>query len=347
MKNLERLRIGKHQHVTYGEPAPRHVDLDELCEPHETCAACPVLKCAYTDLAEYLKMQPVRNVNFTGLLPRSADGVIEAIGKPVLKGSMDDHYGSWMHDASSRFDSISEKLWVTRKNETSYIFEYKSKDHFKNSSSQPILLPYPFQGNGHVVYNGSFFYNPINRSSVFRYDLYSFSDHGCDDDFPRCELHLPGLLVNTRNYLYTPNHNFNYVDFNVDENGLWLIYGLQSNNTIIVKMDTNLHIQYAWNISIDHHRFGEMFIAGGILYAVHSVTEETMKIRLALDLYKNTTVPVHLSFTNPYHKTTSVTYNHRTKELYTWNKGNQLAYPIKYQGFTNITNVKEDVDLGD
>ncbi|CAL7948986.1 unnamed protein product [Xylocopa violacea] len=341
IKIMEKLKVGKQQHVTYGKPAPQHVDVEELCAPHQTCAACPVLRCTFTDVAEYLNIQPLRNVNFTGLPPRLADGIIEAVGKPVLKGSMDDHYGSWMHD-TFKLDGYPEKLWVTRKNETSFIFEYKSKDHFKNASSYAITLPYPFQGNGHVVYNRSFFYNPINRSSIFRFNLQSFSDHICDKEFSRCELHLPGLLVNTKNYLYTPNHNFNYVDFNVDENGLWVIYGLPSNNTIVIKMDpTNMNIQHAWNISIDNHKFGEMFIAGGVLYAVHSVTEETMKIRLAFDLYKNITIPVHLSFTNPYHKTTAVSYNHKTKELYTWNKGNQLAYPIKYQGSANATAKEE------
>lgn len=35
--------------------------------------------------------------------------------------------------------------------------------------------------------------------------------------------------------------------------------------------------------------------------------------RLAFDLYKNITIPVHLSFTNPYHKTTAVSYNYKTK----------------------------------
>ncbi|XP_068986709.1 uncharacterized protein [Bombus flavifrons] len=339
-KSMEKSKLGKQQHVTYGKPAPQHVDLDELCAPHETCAACPVLRCTFTDVAEYLNIQPLKNVNFTGLPLRLADGVIEAVGKPVLKGTMDDHYGSWMHDTKS--DGYPEKLWVTRKNETSFIYEYESKDHFKHGSSYPIKLPYPFQGNGHVVYNKSFFYNPINRSSIFRFNLHSISDQVCGKEFSRCELHLPGLLVNTRNYLYTPNHNFNYVDFNVDENGLWIIYGLPSNNTIVIKMDaTNMNIQHAWNISIDNHKFGEMFIAGGVLYAVHSVTEETMKIRLAFDLYKNVTIPVHLSFTNPYHKTTAVSYNHKTKELYTWNKGNQLAYPIKYQGSTNATAKEE------
>lgn len=74
-----------------------------------------------------------------------SEGMIEAVGKPVLKGSMDDYYGSWMHDASFRHDGTPDKLWVTRKNDTSYIFEYISKDYFKNDTARPIKLPYPFQ----------------------------------------------------------------------------------------------------------------------------------------------------------------------------------------------------------
>ncbi|XP_015188662.1 PREDICTED: uncharacterized protein LOC107072878 isoform X2 [Polistes dominula] len=336
MKHMDRFRFGKQQNVVYGEPMPQNIDLEELCPHQEACPTCHPMKCLYTDIDGYVNVQPLRNVNFTGLPSRLVDGVIEAVGKPVLKGTMDDHYGSWMHDPSPRSDGISDKYWVTRKNETSYILEYKSKEHFKSKTPQKIELPYPFQGNGHIIYNGSFFYNPKNRSSIFRFDLYH--GQGCDIFFSKCELKLPGLYVNTNNYLYTPNHNYNYVDFNVDENGLWVIYGLPSNNTIVMKVGaTDLSLQYAWNISIDHHKFGEMFIAGGILYAVHSVTDETMKIRLALDLYKNSTVDVHLSFSNPYHKTTAVSYNHKTKELYTWNKGNLLAYPVKYQGLINVT----------
>lgn len=76
--------------------------------------------------------------------------MIEAVGKPVLKGSMDDYYGSWMHDAFSRYphDVMSDKLFVTRNNthDMSYIYEFKSKEHFKkNDTGFPIKLPHPFQ----------------------------------------------------------------------------------------------------------------------------------------------------------------------------------------------------------
>lgn len=73
----------------------------------------------------------------------------------------------------------------------------------------------------------------------------------------------------------------------------------------------NLRIEYSWNVSINHHKVGEMFIVCGVLYAVDSVTERTTKIRLALDLYREVLLDVNLSFSNPFKKTTTVGYNHR------------------------------------
>lgn len=73
-----------------------------------------------------------------------------------------------------------------------------------------------------------------------------------------------------------------------------------------------------------------MFIVCGVLYAIDSTTDRNTKIRLALDLYKMKLLDVTLSFTNPFRKTTTVGYNHKNKELYTWDKGNQLTYPVRY-----------------
>lgn len=72
-----------------------------------------------------------------------------------------------------------------------------------------------------------------------------------------------------------------------------------------------------------------MFIVCGVLYAIDSTTDKNTKIRLALDLYTMKLLDVTLSFTNPFRKTTRVGYNHRNKELYTWDKGNQLIHPVR------------------
>lgn len=73
-----------------------------------------------------------------------------------------------------------------------------------------------------------------------------------------------------------------------------------------------------------------MFIACGVLYAIDSTSEKNTKIRLALDLYNLKLIDVSLSFTNPFRKTTTVGYNHKNKELYSWDRGNQLIYPVRY-----------------
>lgn len=46
---------------------------------------------------------------------------------------------------------------------------------------------------------------------------------------------IEGVATNGSNYLYTTESN--YMDFNVDDNGLWVIYSTpDSNNTIVAKV---------------------------------------------------------------------------------------------------------------
>lgn len=71
--------------------------------------------------------------------------------------------------------------------------------------------------------------------------------------------------------------------------------------------------QHIWNISLEHHKVGEMFIVCGVLYAVDSVTERNTTIRFAFDLYKNNLLDVNLPFTNPFRKTTMIEYNQKHK----------------------------------
>lgn len=65
-----------------------------------------------------------------------------------------------------------------------------------------------------MVNDGYFFYNPRNKSSIIRVDL--SQSEGTMFAHAQ-ELQLPGLRVNNGNYLYTTKYN--YVDFDVDENG--------------------------------------------------------------------------------------------------------------------------------
>lgn len=164
------------------------------------------------------------------------------------------------------------------------------------------------------------------------------------------QLEVPYAVSSGAKQLYTTKYN--YFDFNADENGLWVITGLSdSNNTIVSKLGTTLlgqmEIQYSWNISLNHRKVGEMFIVCGVLYAIDSGTERNTKIRFALDLYNSKWLDSALTFTNPFRKTTAVAYNARSKELFTWDAGNQLTYPIRYNSMGNdaLSSERGDNDM--
>lgn len=172
--------------------------------------------------------------------------------------------------------------------------------------------------------------------------------------------------VNTTHKLYTTKHNV--IDFNADDNGLWLIHSSpDSNYTIVTKInETTLAIQNSFNISVYHDKvnllafnelkltylfplkLGEMFIACGILYGVDSASERTTKIRLALDLYNKKLLDVDINFSNPFNSTSTLGYNHLAKDLYSWSMGNQLTYPVKINalGTNETAQYSESVESG-
>lgn len=64
---------------------------------------------------------------------------------------------------------------------------------------------------------------------------------------------------NSTNFLYKAGYNL--VDFNVDDNGLWIIYSVPDSNwTVVSKIDSwTLDVEYSLNISLNHHK-----VSGGI-----------------------------------------------------------------------------------
>lgn len=66
-------------------------------------------------------------------------------------------------------------------------------------------------------------------------------------------------------------------------------------------------------------------------------------------MYKNVRLnDVDLSFTNPFANTTLIQYNSLTKELFTWDQGNLLTYPIRYNDMgNNSTKGEQDPSLNE
>ncbi|XP_030767017.1 uncharacterized protein LOC115890808 [Sitophilus oryzae] len=327
----------------FGIQPPDRVAMEDLCEPIQ-CPKCDIkeVKCSLggvslIDLISRWEVRPYGDTKYpTVNLTRGIDCVLYAVGKPVYHRYSDYTYGCWMKDPASESDG--EKTWVTTESDSSTLFEFRNKTMYrKNQWTKNYTMDHPFGGNSHVVYNGSFFYNVKDTRRIIKYNLAAETTVSLD---------LPGSMNRTTK-LYSGQYN--YVDFSVDDNGLWIIFAVpDSNNTAVMKVDVDHMIpQYIWNISIDHHKVGEMFIVCGVLYAVDSVTERTSKIRFALDLYKNVLLDVSLQFSNPFRKTTMLGYNHKSKELYSWDKGNQLTYPVRYHeiGYNYNNSAKDDKQM--
>ncbi|XP_052132980.1 myocilin-like [Frankliniella occidentalis] len=340
------LQGGRTSGASFGTHSPRLQSEEDLCPPQPQCPECPANHTAggVTELRCHSSGYDwSRNLHSEGLeLPNKASWVgyprnrslnckLYAVGKAVYMGSTSAVLSSWMRDALPVTEAAAEQFWSTKPTADSVLYEYVNKTAFRGPHpTREIKLPQPFQGNSHVVYNNKFFYASTTGRMV-RLDLQK-------NDWKDMEVpYLGGRLYKNR---------LNVMDFNVDDNGLWVIYNLKdSNNTVVMKVEpfeAELHAQYAWNISINNHLVGEMFIVCGVLYVVDSVEENT-NIRFALDLYNNRVLKdVDLPFTNPFFNTTMLGYSHRHKELYSYDKGNQLTYPVRYHVIDDDKAGKED-----
>ncbi|KAK8397870.1 hypothetical protein O3P69_004577 [Scylla paramamosain] len=321
--NLHHPSTGSEESLTFGPDPPSFTDLFDLCPPRAECEECPKTpKCAEGRGALFgLSVEQYGNVTYPGFRNRSSDCMLAAVGKPVYHRHTDSIYGSWMRDPHPADPQQEPRFWTTNPADPMRLFEFADKNRYrKNQASKNYTLPVPFVGNSHVVYNGSFYYHHKGHQRIIRYDLLTGS---------YSSVAVPAVATEGQNFLYRVS--MDYIDFNTDDNGLWAIYGLPvNNNTVVMKLDPwSLKVEYSWNIPLSHKKFGDLFITCGVLYAIDSATERDTKIRFAFDLYRKRLLDVDLPFNNPFRMTTMLGYNFDTKEIYSWDNGNQLTYPVK------------------
>lgn len=142
---------------------------------------------------------------------------------------------------------------------------------------------------------------------------------------------IENAAYSAKEYLY--GVEFTYMDLAADENGLWVIYAAeQEPNSLLVSkiLPDEMRLEKTWNISVVHRSYSEGFIVCGVLYLVQNTTDPSTMIEFAYDLYEKQFIEVlsPLKFLNPFQQTTMIAYNPSDVKLYTWDKGNQLVYPL-------------------
>ncbi|KAH9513320.1 hypothetical protein Btru_034626 [Bulinus truncatus] len=258
--------------------------------------------------------------------PKAKACSVENIGTPLYLRESSSTFGSWMVDIKPN-SFTANKVWLTNDLEGTSIQEFANMNTFKKHAVSRVITVEgsPYYGTGHIVYNGTMYYQWSGEPKIVGLDL------GLGQVTKVRE--IPDLVYKTtqgiKRHLYSSESSF--VDFNADENGLWMIYSTESSSNIKVALlnETTLDIIKSVDVDVALGSKGNAFIVCGKLYTIRHHNRLRSSIDEERDLWKNTTQTLkQLVFKNPYGNTVMLSYNLNNKHLLSWDAGKQLQTPL-------------------
>ncbi|CAN8175424.1 unnamed protein product [Coccothraustes coccothraustes] len=247
-------------------------------------------------------------------------GKLTGVSNPITIRASGSRFGSWMTDTMT--PSTDSRVWyMDGYYKGRRVLEFRSLTDFVSGQNfVQHLLPHPWAGTGHVVFNGSLYYNKFQSNVAVRYHFRSRS--------VLVQRSLAGAGYNNT-FPYSWG-GFSDIDFMVDENGLWAVYTTNQNagNIVVSRVDPHtLEVLRSWDTGYPKRSAGESFMICGILYVTNSHLAGA-KIYFAYHTntssYEYTDIPFH----NQYSHISMLDYNPRERVLYTWNNGHQVIYNV-------------------
>uniref|UniRef100_A0A8C8DV06 Olfactomedin 2 n=1 Tax=Oryzias sinensis TaxID=183150 RepID=A0A8C8DV06_9TELE len=275
-------------------------------------------------------LQQIKNMISVDLLHFGRKGALErysgrcgrltAVSNPITVRASGSRFGSWMTDAM--IPSSDSRVWsMDGYYKGRRVLEYRTMGDFtKGQNFVQHLLPHPWAGTGHVVYNGSLYYNKHQSNILVQYSFHSRS--------VLLQRSLSGAgYNNTFPYSWGGSSD---IDLMVDEIGLWAVYTSIPNagNIMVSRLDPrSLDVLQSWDTGFPKRSAGEAFMICGTLYVTNSHLAGA-KVHFAYHTNTSTYEYTDIPFHNQYSHISMMDYNPRERALYTWNNGHQVLYNV-------------------
>uniref|UniRef100_A0A1Y1K089 Olfactomedin-like domain-containing protein n=1 Tax=Photinus pyralis TaxID=7054 RepID=A0A1Y1K089_PHOPY len=248
-----------------------------------------------------------------------ADCVSLTIGKKEYFGSADESYTAFMIDSNPPKESDFGRFWATTHDNTQLLEFQDATMLTLNNPSRIHNLEIPVDGNSLVVHDGFLFYKMSGIPKIIRYDL---------RNDVTASLLIPGFENCKMKPLYLSGNN--YVDFSIDQNGLWAIFSrADSDSTIVMKIDHyDMSVVYTWEVPLNNKHVIDMFIAAGTLYTLQFSPTFEIEINLTINFLSRNVTELHIRGIEQTGGITAVTYDYKNEQLLIVDGRKRIIYPF-------------------
>ncbi|XP_061607825.1 gliomedin [Phyllopteryx taeniolatus] len=247
--------------------------------------------------------------------PKRSECLIKSLINPRNVTKMESTFGTWMKDTAGLND---ERIWVAEHFSGRVLREYQSIAAFQHNISDVVNVRKFYQGCGHTVHNGSFYYQIAGTSSIARFELDSKKLHTLTVDNA---LH--------HNLAYLLHNSKTYFKLAADENGLWLIFASAVDESVVVAQldQKTFSITSYINTTYPRTKAGNAFIACGVLYVTDT---KDARVSFAYDLLKGKPVNVTFDLRPPGGVLAMLSYSPKDRHLYVWDHNYVKLYAVHF-----------------